>query len=325
MKRSTALTWDQLRVGTLIMVALAIVAVSILTLGRSTNLFAKRYRLVSFLPNASGLVEGGQVTIAGQLAGVIEKIEFLPVDADTTRNLMIVVAVNRGLSAQVRRDSRAKIRTLGLLGDKVFDIVPGTPPFPPLEEGDTILVAPSADYEQLVLQASRAMDDIVVLTHDLRSFTSGVLRGEGTLGQFVTNPELYGQFNTTLARASAVLARMQNPEGTFGRLLDDSTLYRNTVRMVASLDTVLVQINSSDGTLGRLMRDDSLYTNLVGAVNGANAMMRQLSGGDGSAARLLNDPQLYDELVKAVADLNAILADVRRDPQRYTRGLIKVF
>ena len=325
MKRSTFITWDQLKVGLMILVALGLIAVAVFKLGQTTGLFAKRYNLVAYLPSASGLVEGGGVTVAGQLAGVIETIEFLPVDADTSRNLKVVIAVEEALRSQVRGDSKAKIRTLGLLGDKVFDIAPGTPRFPVLRDNDTIPIAPSADYEAILTQASGAVTDVVVLTRDLRKITSGVARGEGTVGQLLTNRELYDQFNTTLVRASSLMGRLQNPNGTFGRLIDDPALYRNMNRMLASLDTLLVSVNNSDGTLGKLMRDDSLYNALVSTVTGADQMVRALSQGEGTAARLINDPQLYDQLVKTVTDLNAILADVRRDPSRYMKGAIKVF
>ena len=50
-----------------------------------------------------------------------------------------------------------------------------------------------------------------------------------------------------------------------------------------------------------------------------------LTSGQGTASKLLTDQQLYDQLNKMVTDLNAILADVRRDPKRYTKGMIKVF
>ena len=86
MKRSPTITWDQLRVGLVILVALGIIAVAVYKLGQSVNLFTKRYELVAYLDDANGLREGGIVSVAGQLAGTVKKIEFLPVDADTTRN-----------------------------------------------------------------------------------------------------------------------------------------------------------------------------------------------------------------------------------------------
>src|SRR3954466_12009182 len=117
MKRSSTLTWDQLRVGIVILVALLVVGVSVYKLGQSANLFAKRYTLIAFLPDANGLKEGGQVMVAGQMAGVVKKIEFLPVDADTTRNLILTLAIDEEVRQQIRQDSRGRLRTLGLLGD----------------------------------------------------------------------------------------------------------------------------------------------------------------------------------------------------------------
>ena len=324
MKRSSFITWDQLKVGVLILIALIILGVSIIKLGQAGNLFGKRYTLVSFVNNASGLRVGGPVTVAGQLAGSIKQIDFLPPDADTTRNLKLVVEVNSSLREQVRQDSRAKIKTLGLLGDKVYDITVGTPRFRSLHEGDTVVVAPAVDYEAVVQQASGAIGEVVGLTRDLKRVTVGITRGEGTLGQLVTNRQLYDQLNATLTRTSSLMARLENPRGTIGRLLDDPSLYYSLNRAIASADTVISQINRSNGTVGRLLRDDTLYVHLVSVVSKADSLVSAMSGGNGTVQKLFTDQQLYNQLVKTVTELNSVLIDVRRDPRRYTKDMIQV-
>ena len=60
---------------------------------------------------------------------------------------------------------------------------------------------------------------------------------------------------------------------------------------------------------------------MVGITRGADSLMRTLTGGQGTASRLLTDQTLYDQLNKLVTDLSAMLADVRRDPQRYTKEM----
>src|ERR671934_2262694 len=150
MKRSAMITWDQLRVGGIIIAALAIIGFAVFKLGQAANLFSKRYELVVYLPAANGLRQGGSVTLAGQLVGTVKEIDFLPVDFDTTRNLRIVVRIDRALRDQIRRDSEARLRTMGLLGDKVLDISPGTPRFAVLQPGDTIRVASALDYEAVL-------------------------------------------------------------------------------------------------------------------------------------------------------------------------------
>src|SRR3954471_22102954 len=113
-------------------VAILIIGVAILKLGQAGNLFGRRYRLVSYIGNASGLRVGGPVTVAGQVAGRIKAIRILPPDADTTRNLELVGETSSSVRNQVRQGWRARIATLGLLADKVCDVSVGTPKYRPL-------------------------------------------------------------------------------------------------------------------------------------------------------------------------------------------------
>ncbi|MDF1503775.1 MlaD family protein [Roseisolibacter sp. H3M3-2] len=325
MRRNSAITWEQLRVAAVILVALVILGFGGYRLGQAAHLFGDRYRLIAFVPNANGLRVGGAVTVAGQLVGSIVGIDFMPPDADSTRNLRVTVELDGAVQSQVRADSRAKLRTQGLLGDKVFDISPGTPRFAALRANDTLPLAPSLDYDQIIGQASGAVGDVVELTRDLRGITGGIAKGEGTVGQLVTNRTLYDELSGTLSQTNALLRRLQSPNGTVGRLLDDPALYTNLVRVTASLDTVTSGLARNEGTVGKLLRDDSLYVRLVGITAGADSLMRLLTSGDGLAAKLLNDQQSYDQLNRALTELNAILVDVRRNPGRYTKGLIKVF
>ena len=324
MKRSPMITWDQLRVAGIMLVAVGIVVFAAVQLGKAANIFAKRYELVVYMPSANGLREGGSVTLAGQLVGTVKKIEFLPVDFDTTRNLKVIASVDRRLREQIRRDSEARLRTMGLLGDKVLDISPGTPRFAVLTEGDTLRLAATLDYDAVLAKAASAVDDVVGLTVDLRKITGGLARGEGTAGQLLTNRAMYDQLTSAMARANSLFAGLQNPNGTFGRMLNDPTLYARMTSAVASLDSVLIAVNSNQGSMGRLLRDTTLYQNLTGIARGADSVMTMLSSENGLVGKLLTDQTLYDQLNKLVTDLSAVLADVRRDPGRYTKGAICV-
>lgn len=324
MKRSAMITWDQLRVALVILAAVGIVVLAGYKLGQAANLFTRRYELVVFLPAANGLRPGGSVTLAGQLVGTVKEIQFLPVDFDTTRNLRIVARIDRSLREQIRQDSEARLRTMGLLGDKVLDISPGTPKYAVLEPGDTLRTAVSLDYDAVIEKAASAVDDMVVLTRDLRTITGGLAKGQGTMGQLLTNRAMYDELTGAMARANSLFASLQNPNGTFGRILNDPTLYARMTATVSSLDSTLRLVQSSEGSMGRLLRDTTLYTNLVGIAGGADSLMKLMTRQDGAVSRLLSDETLYDQLTKLTTDLGAVLADVRRDPKRYTRGMICV-
>lgn len=332
MKRSSFITWDQLKVGGLILLAAAVIGVAIYKLGKAANLFSKRYELVAFLKEAPSLRVGGSVLVAGQLAGAIREITFLPVDADTMRNLRLVIAIDEKLHEQVRGDSRVHVKTLGLLGDKVIDISPGTPKARILQNGDTIQVEPTLDYEEVLAKAAGAVDDLVSLTHDLNRMTSNLVAGKGTIGQLLTNPALYDQLEGTLARTNDMLTRVQSSKGTLSRILDDPSLYDHMVATVASVDSLLVAARSRNGTVGRLLTDTTLYAQgaemlktFSSIAQNADSLMKSIQAGHGLVGRALTDDALYDSMSKLVRDFTALLADIKKDPSRYTKGLIKVW
>ena len=207
----------------------------------------------------------------------------------------------------------------------MLDISPGTPRFGVLPAGDTIQSLPSLDYEAMLTQANGALTDVVQLTHDLRSITGGIAHGDGTMGQLINSRTLYDQLNNTLTHLNSALGRIDRPNGTFGRLVDDPALYNHLVNVTAQLDTVLAQLHSPKSSVGRLLTDDTLYTHMVAVTGQADSLLRALSSGNGTAGRIINDPALYDKLNKTLTDLGFILEDVRKNPRKYTKGMIKVF
>ncbi|MEO7217172.1 MAG: MlaD family protein [Gemmatimonadaceae bacterium] len=325
MRRKEIISKDAVRVAVLAIVALGILSFAVVKLGQAARLFSRRYSLYAFIPNASGLRVGGQVTVAGQLAGSISNIEFLPVDNDTMRNLRVTVQVDEDLQQQVRLDSRVMLRNQGLLGDRFFDITPGTPRFRALHEGDTLTLGPSVDYDVMILRASTVLADVAGLTHELRGITQSVAQGKGTVGKLLTDRQLYDRLNSTLASTSNLLTRLQNPNGSMGRLLDDPQLYTGLTGMVLQVDSLMTRLNSGQGTAGKLLRDDSLYSSLVTVTARADSLIGSLRNGNGTASKFLSDTTLYNQMVEAVKHLNEILADIRKNPKRYTKGSVTIF
>jgi phospholipid/cholesterol/gamma-HCH transport system substrate-binding protein len=244
----------------------------------------------------------------------------------------LVVGIDQKLQEQVRGDSRARVQTLGLLGDKIFDISPGTPKPSPLRDGDTLRVSEALDYVQVLTKAASAVDDVVGLAHDMRSLTRSLVSGKGTIGQLLTNPALYNQLEGTLGRTNALLARVQNSNGTLSRFLDDPRLYEEMVAAVGGVDSMLVSMRSRNSTLGRLISDSTMYSQAVSTMQSftaiaanADTLVKNMAAGRGLLGKALTDDKLYTSLQKLIDDFSALVADIRKDPRRYTQGLVKIF
>lgn len=319
MRRPTPLTWEQLRVGALLLVTLVFLALGIFFVGQVGHVFGDRYRLVTLMESGAGLIPGGAVQLAGQNVGQVNRIEWIAPDArpETGETVAVWFSVNEEVRQQIRADSRARLRTQGLLGDQVIDIRPGSPGARVLEAGDTLTSDQALDYQQILEQASGTVTSLTRLTGRLDSLTRRMLDGQGSLGQLVTDETLYRRLADLSQEMTLFLGAVRSSEGSLGRLLNDRGLYDRMVSVTTSLDTLTAEVAEGRGSLGRLVASDSLYRQLRSVAARSDSLMRRLEEGRGSAGKLMSDDQVYEELLKTLTDFNALLADLRERPRRY--------
>lgn len=318
--------WGRVRVAGLIAFALAFLAFAVWKAGDVFDVFADRYELVTLLPNAAGLREGGAVTVAGQRVGSIEEIAFIPLERQRDgQHLTLRISLSEEVREQIRADSRAVVRMQGFLGDKFLDISPGTAGSPVLVPGDTLQSEAPIDLDAVLTRAAGMLDEVEPLVANLQAITTSIANGEGAVGRLLTDDALYERMVLTTTELARTLHVVNTSEGTVGRLLRDPTLYNRLSSALAGLDSLTLSLTDERGTLGRLVRSDSLYNALTGSATRADSLLaqfeilaRQMHQGDGTIGRMVNDPELYDQLLRAVVDLQTLLMDVREHPDRYT-------
>lgn len=324
--RRAPIRWIQLRVGLVIVVALAVLALGIFFIGEVGVVYGARYRLITLMPSANGLVEGAVVRLGGQDVGKVEAIDFVPF-AERRRPdevLKITMGVDRRVKEQIRTDSEARLFTQGLLGDKLVDIRPGTAAGAVLEEGDTVRSAAPVDLEEILRSASDAMGSAVALLSDFREIADALVRGEGTAGRILTDDALYASFLNASRAMADFLGSLNAGAGTLGQLARDPILYVELRAAVAALDTLTQAVLGGEGTLGRLVWSDTLYTRLVATSARADSILRSLEAGEGTAGLLLSNPDLYENLNRLAVDLQAVVAEFRAKPRKYLPP-IKIF
>jgi phospholipid/cholesterol/gamma-HCH transport system substrate-binding protein len=322
--------WRRVRVGALIIVGLVLLAYAIFRVGDVFDIFARRYEIVTHVPSGLGLREGAPVTLAGQRIGQVRRIDFIPVEQKVDENnLRLVLAIAQEVQDQIRADSRAYLRTQGLLGDKFVDIAPGTADAPVLRPGATITAGRSLDLDEFVVQAADALDHATGIVIGLQELTVGLTRGEGTLGRLLQDDQLYVSLTGTSVELRRTLAEINRADGTFGRLIRDPALYQQLHGAVARVDSLGGMILEGQGTLGLLLRSDTLHRGLLGtlgradaAVAGAADFMDRMTQGDGALQRMLTDPVLYEEFLKAVVDVQTLINDIRLNPGKYKPNIL---
>lgn len=338
MKRSTPVTWAELRVGILVLACVAVAVVAVLTLGGRTGVFKRKYPLYTAMPSVSGIQSGAPVRLAGVDVGTVDGIQFIEQgqrdsiaarllqaygDSLGDRAVMIRFSVDEEVRQKVTRSSRAKIGTVGLLGDKYLDLEVGDPRDPVLEPGDLVLNERPIDYEGLISRAAEGVEQLVASLEGSREIIASINRGDGTLGRLINDPGLYNEWVGISQEGQGLLRRMQTGEGTLPSLLNDPDLYDQLVRTTADLERLTQRIDQGQGTLGRLVQDPALYDQLVSTVREGQSLIEEIKSGDGTMARMINDPDLYERLNKFVVEAQGLMSDIQQNPRKYIN--LKIF
>lgn len=334
MTRRRSLGWQRVRVTALIAMGVLLLAFGVYRVGKIFDVFASRYSLTILVPNVSGLREGAPVTLAGQRVGQVKNIEFIPVEHKRgADNLIIELKIAEDVRTQIRRDSRAYLRAQGLLGDKFIDISPGSGKANILQPGDTIDSELVMDIEQFLARGGALLDSASQAVGNVRLITGGLVRGKGTMGQLLTNEQLYARMLATTQNLQSTLQQFNNPNGTFGRMMRDPALYHQVVAAVTRVDSLGGAILRGQGSLGKLLNSDELYRSLYSGVSRADSaignfgqVLSRLNNGNGTLQKLTSDSKMYDEFLKALVDLQTLIADLRADPKKFVPNVnVKIF
>ena len=140
------------RVGVLVVLALLFLSTGIFLIGDKDFLFSSTYRLKADFQNVGGLNNGAEVRIGGIHQGTVKEID-LPSQPDG--KVTVVMNLYSPTRNIVKKDSRASIKTEGLLGDKYVEISFGSPKAEPVENYDTIASETPTD----VTQETRALSN----------------------------------------------------------------------------------------------------------------------------------------------------------------------
>src|SRR5690242_15322014 len=116
-------------VGIFVALGILIFVAAVLTLGGQKKTFEQKSSLRAIFKDVNGLQPSNNVWSTGVKVGTIKKISFTP-DA----MVEVIMSVQSRTMQYIRRDSKAKISSEGLIGNKIVVIFGGTPSQPTVPE-----------------------------------------------------------------------------------------------------------------------------------------------------------------------------------------------
>jgi phospholipid/cholesterol/gamma-HCH transport system substrate-binding protein len=327
-------------------VALVLLTVVVVAVGGEAGYFSERYPLKSRFRDVLGLKPGAVVRLAGKEIGAVTAVEFTP-----TSEVEVTYEVLEDVRPLITSRSRAQIGSLSLLGEPIVDLISngGGQPLEDWAYVPTVTVPVLAD---LTTAASASLEQMDGLLADLRSgrgtlgrlvtddrlytelqafissagdVTRAINQGEGTLGGLIKDPAAYESLRVSLGNLQAITARIANGEGALGRFLHDEAMGESLSNTMTNMSDVTGRLRDGEGTAGKLLTDQELYDRLNSMASRVDQVMEGLESGEGTAGQLLRDRQLYENMNGAVLEIRDLVAEIRKDPQRYLRVNVSIF
>ena len=308
---------SEVKVGAVVLTALAVLATGIFLLGERSNLFALKNGYSISFANVSGLESGNPVQLNGVVVGRVEDV-VLPEQIEQEK-LTVWISLDRRFADRVREDSVARIKTLGLLGDKYIEISSGSSEAPAVPSGGQIPAAPATDVDRLLSSGEDVVDNVAAISYSLRTLLERMERGEGLLGEMLIDSES-GQKTKqavveTFESLRRITSKIESGNGTLGALVMDEELGGRVEASVARIETALTALESGSGPLAALLHDESMRSELDAALGNigkaaeqTEALILQLRDGNGLLQRLLTDESYAQSLGD---DLETLLRNLR--------------
>lgn len=171
----------ELKVGIFVFIGLGILTAFILSMNDFKNI-ASGYEVHFIFNFANGVKIGAPVRFAGVDVGEIKEINFVTLPDDPKPKVRIIGSVKKEI--KVPADSTVWVNTLGLLGEKYIEIMPG-------KDSSNILFAKQA----LVGVDPIPMQEVSVLAKDIATHLDEsikkIINKEGTIGKLLYDDTIY--------------------------------------------------------------------------------------------------------------------------------------
>ena len=253
-------------VGIFVLLGLAILVLTIFTLGSQRKTFSNAITIKSFFGNVNGLQKGNNIWFSGVKVGTIKRVYIIG-------NGQVEVDMNilEDSKQYIRKDAKAKISTDGLIGNKIIEIYGGTNQTGEIEPGDVLDTEVLLSTDDMMSTLSKNNDNFLAITNDFKVITSRLVDGKGTIGKLLTDESMIDQINSvtvTLQNATKNLQSLSSSVSTYASKLNDKGTLANDLVS----DTVI--FNRLRSTIGQLQEvansSKSAINNLEQAGNTLN-------------------------------------------------------
>jgi phospholipid/cholesterol/gamma-HCH transport system substrate-binding protein len=171
----------ELKVGIFVFIGILILFIMVFSIGK-IYILQPGYRIRILFNFAGGIANAAPVRLAGVDIGEVDRIKIF-YDKEMMRTRVEVLAWIKK-NVKIEKNSTVLVNTLGLLGEKYLEIIPGTQDSGFVEDDGFIIGEDPVMLDELA-------EDLKHFADSAGSVMRKLDTGEGTIGKFLTDDTVY--------------------------------------------------------------------------------------------------------------------------------------
>jgi phospholipid/cholesterol/gamma-HCH transport system substrate-binding protein len=259
---------DKVKLGFFVLTGLFVFAVFVFYIGSSNyKLGASRKKISVIFNNVTGLRHGSIVRFSGVNIGTIEDVNIV---SDTSVEVTLVIETKS--SAFIKKDSKAKISTEGMLGNRFISITPGSEKSPGIQDGDRLGSIEPLDFDKVLANFSETGNNAKSITGNLENITKKIDRGEGTLGTLISDKEILNKaermiysFQTAGDKTTQLTLKMTEVADSL------KTVSNKAIQVSENLIVFTKKLNNDSSSLGKAINDTAMAKKMDRALTEVSA------------------------------------------------------
>ena len=119
-----------------------------MTSSSGLGIFTRKLTVITYFENSAGLKVGAAVNLQGVTIGTVKSVTVVNQPDRKLTPVRVVMKINDKFASALKKDSKASLTTVGVLGDTVVDINSQFAVGPPLQDGDELKTTRNAEPDR---------------------------------------------------------------------------------------------------------------------------------------------------------------------------------
>ena len=288
----------QLRVGLVVVLAIAILVVGIIWV-KGIRFNQTKYRYSVIFPNVGALEVGDPVSVSGVQKGKVKKIQLYQGE--------VLVTLYLADDVVLKKDAKFTVKNIGLMGERFVAVHTGY--------SDTLLDLSQPVRGYYDTGIPEVMGRVGEMIDQLSRLVANL---EGVLGTKRSRESMIETIRNLREISHVLNALLNRNKGKFDQTMDD--LSYTSAELKKIIDQNKEKLQTTVDNFGEAsVKLENITTTLDTISISLKKLTSKIEKGEGTLGQLVNDTTLYEQIKETTRHVDDLIQDIKKNPKKYLK------